>query len=159
MKLWDIIKTVGSAAIQVALPGVGSGIVAAVNAFLPDDNKLPSGATGDDINNAVSRLSPDQQASLMEKEFDVSITQIKESNSTVRAMLESDVKNPQSTRPYIAKGAFHVIAFSIIATMSSWVYAVFMKDEELISNIMDGWQFILAVIGPLVTLYGLTLVF
>lgn len=31
MKLWDIVKSVGSAALQVALPGTGSLIVGALN--------------------------------------------------------------------------------------------------------------------------------
>ena len=88
----------------------------------------------------------------MEKEFDVSITQIKESNSTVRAMLESDTKNPHTTRPYIAKGAFHVVAFVVIVTISVWAYGVFIRDDDLVKTVMGGWQFVLAVIGPLVTL-------
>lgn len=152
MKLWDIVKTVGSAALQVALPGTGSLIVGAVNEFLPDDKKLPAGATGDDLNNAIASLPPEQQASVMEKEFDVSITQIKESNSTVRVMLESDAKNPHSTRPYIAKGSFHVVAFVVIVTISVWAYGVLISDDGLVKTVMGGWQFILAVIGPLVTL-------
>lgn len=152
MKLWDIIKTVGSAAIQVALPGTGSLIVGAVNKLLPDDKKLPAGATGDDLNTAIASLPPEQQASVMEKEFDVQLTQIKESNSTVRAMLESDAKNPHSTRPYIAKGAFHVVAFVIIVTISAWAYGVLVSDDSLVKMVMEGWRFVLAVIAPLVTL-------
>jgi hypothetical protein len=152
VKLWDILKTVGSAALQVALPGTGSLIVGAVNEFLPDDKKLPAGATGDDIGGAISRLPAADQASIMEKEFDVEITQIKESHSTVRAMLDSDAKNPQSTRPYIAKGSFHVVAFSIIAVVSVWSYGVISGDSVMVKEVVGGWPFIIAVIGPLVTL-------
>lgn len=152
MKLWDVLRSVGSAALQVALPGTGSLIVGAVNELLPDGKKLPAGATGDDLNNAIANLPPEQQASIMEKEFDVSITQIKESNSTVRAMLASDVKNPHSTRPYIAKGAFHVVAFVVVVVVVVWAYGVFSGDEAIVTAVMGGWQFVLAVIGPLVTL-------
>jgi hypothetical protein len=152
VKLWDIVKTVGSAALQVALPGTGSLIVGAVNEFLPDDKKLPAGATGDDIGGAISRLPAAQQAALLEKEFDVEITQIKESNSTIRAMLESDAKNPHSTRPYIAKGSFHVVGLSIITVVSVWAYGVVSGDSVVIKAVVDGWPFILAAIGPLVTL-------
>ena len=151
MKLWDILKTVGGAALQVALPGTGSLIVGAVNEFLPDDKKLQAGATGNDINNAIANLPPEQQASIMEKEFDVSITQIKESNSTVRAMLESDAKNPQSTRPKIALQAFYVVAYSNVLAISIWAWAVITSENPL-KNLTDGWPFILAVTGTLVTL-------
>ncbi len=152
MKLWDIVKTVGSAALQVALPGTGSLIVNTVNDLLPDDKKLPTGATGDDINSAIANLPTEKQAALMAKEFDVEITQIKEGNSTVRVMLENDAKNPHSTRPYIAKGSFHVVAFTIIVVVSVWAYGVLRGDEVLVTAVMGGWQFILATVGPLVTL-------
>jgi hypothetical protein len=46
MKLWDIVKTVGSAAIQAALPGTGSLIVGAVNELLPEGKKTPSRGDG-----------------------------------------------------------------------------------------------------------------
>ena len=150
MKLWDIIKTVGSAALQVALPGTGSLIVGAVNELLPDDKKLPAGATGDDLNNAIASLPPEQQASVMEKEFDVEITQIKESNATLRTMLESDAKNPHSTRPKIALEAFYVVAFISILVVSMWAYAILKQDEKLVKVIVDGWPWVLAVIGPFV---------
>lgn len=152
MKLWDIVKKVGSTALQVALPGTGSLIVGAVNEFLPDDQKLPNGATGNDLNNAILKLPAEQQASIMEKEFDVEITQIQESYSTVRAALESDAKNPQSTRPYIAKGSFHVVAFVLVVTICTWCYGVITADELMVKTIVEGWPFIIAILGPLVTL-------
>lgn len=150
MKLWDIVKTVGSAALQVALPGTGSLIVGAVNELLPDDKKLPAGATGDDLNSAIASLPPEQQASVMEKEFDVSITQIKESNSTLRTMLESDAANPHSTRPRIALGAFRVVSFISILIVSMWAWAVIKGDEKLVKAVVDGWPLAFAIIGPFV---------
>jgi hypothetical protein len=152
MKLWDIVRTVGSAALQVALPGTGSLIVGAVNEFLPQDKKLPAGATGDDIGAAIAHLPAADQALIMEKEFEVEITQIKETNSTLRAMLDSDAKNPHSTRPYIAKGSFHVVAFSIISVISVWSYGVILGDSAMVKEVVGGWPFVIAVIGPLVTL-------
>jgi hypothetical protein len=67
-------------------------------------------------------------------------------------MLEHDAKNPHSTRPYIAKHSFHTISFVIVITVSVWAYGVFTKQAELIKAVMDGWPFVLAVIGPLVSL-------
>jgi len=151
MKLWDIIKSVGSAAITTMVPGGGL-LIGAINQVLPKDKQLPATATGDEVNSAVAPLPPDQRAAIMEKEFDVTLAQIEESNSTVRAMLESDAKNPHSTRPYIAKGAFHVVAFVIIVTISAWAYGVLTSDDSLVKTVMGGWQFVLAVIAPLVTL-------
>ncbi len=151
MKLWDIIKTVGTGLISATVPGAGL-LISAVNEMLPKDKQLPATATGTDIQKVIHSLPPGQQAQLMEKEFDVDITEIKETNSTLRVMLESDTKNPHTTRPYIAKGSFLVIAFTIVVTISMWAYGILKADATLVKAVMDGWPFILAVIGPLVTL-------
>jgi hypothetical protein len=151
MKLWDIIKNVGTGIIKEVVPGGGL-LVGAINELLPDDKQLPDSATGEDVKTAISKLTPAQQASIMEKEFDVDITQIKESNVTLRAMLEADTKNPQTTRPYIAKHSFHVIAIAVMFAILMWSYGVLIKDKDLVEAVMDGWPFILSVIGPFVTL-------
>jgi hypothetical protein len=150
MNIWDIVKTVGSG-VLATMPG-GPLVLGAVNALLPDDQKLPETATGQQIGDAVATLPPEARAELLNKEFEVDITQIKESHSTVRVMLESDAKNPHSTRPYIAKHSFHVIAFAVVVAVSIWGYGVWTKDSTLVKAVVDGWPFILAVIGPFVIL-------
>ncbi|MCP4282554.1 MAG: hypothetical protein GY776_21475, partial [Alteromonas sp.] len=105
MKLLDILGKVGGAVVRAVVPGGGL-IVDVINEFLPDDKKLDSGATGSDVSNAVQSLPAEQRAKLLGREFDVDITQIQESNATLQAMLHADTKTPQTTRPYIAKGAF-----------------------------------------------------
>lgn len=151
-KLWDIVKTVGSTALQVALPGAGTAIVAAVNEFLPDDSKLPGGATGNDAIDAINRLSPEAQSAVMNKKFDVDIERIKQQYSTVQAMLTADASMPQTTRPYIAKHAFHVVAFAVIVTISIWAIAIINKDDDMVNAVNNGWMFVLSVLGPLVVL-------
>lgn len=151
MKLWDVIKTVGSGVIREVVPGGGI-LVDAVNEFLPDDKKLPSDATGQDIDEAVATLPPAQQAQILEKEFDVDMTRIRQTNETVRAMLESDAKNQHTTRPYIAKNAFHVIAFAVIVVVATWSYGVIAGRDGLVESVTSGWPFILSVIGPFVIL-------
>jgi len=152
MNIWDIAKTVGAGALNLVVPGAGSAILGVVNEFLPANKQLSADATGHDVSNAIQSLPADQRAAVMEKQFDVDITQIKESNSTLRVMLESDVKNPHSTRPYIAKGAFLVVAFSIIVIISLWAVSVFNNDVSTVTAVVDGWPFVLAVMAPLVTL-------
>lgn len=151
-KLWDIVKTVGSTALQVALPGTGSAIVAAVNEFLPDDSKLPGTATGNDAVNAIQKLSPEAQASVMNKQFDVDIERLRQQYGTIQTMLTSDATMQHTTRPYIAKGAFHVVAFVTIVTISIWSYAIATGDDSMVTAVVNGWPFILGVVGPLVVL-------
>jgi len=151
MNVWDIVKTVGTGAISALVPG-GGAIIGAINAFLPDSSKLSSDATGQQAADAIQGLPASDRAAIMAKKFDVTITEIKESHSTVRAMLESDAKTPHTTRPYIAKGAFHVVAFTIISIVSVWIVSVYNEATETVKAIMDGWPFIVAVLAPLVTL-------
>ena len=151
MKLWDIVKTVGAGIISTTVPG-GAFLLGAVNEFLPDDKKLPETATGHDVQSAMATLSPDQQASLMEKEFEVDITQIKQSYSTMRAMLEADANTPHTTRPKIAYQAFQVVGTTTIITISLWAFAVATGNDKMVKTVMDGWPFVLGVVGPLVIL-------
>jgi hypothetical protein len=151
MKLLEILGKVGSSIVREVVPGGGL-IVDAVNTFLPDDKKLPANASGADITRAAASLPPEQQAALMSKEFDIEITEIKESYATVRAMLDSDAKNPQSTRPYIAKHAFHVVAFTLTLTVSMWAYGVGSGKVDIIKEVNAGWPFVLTIIGTPVAL-------
>lgn len=151
MKLWDIVRNVGGGIIKNVVPGGGL-IVDVVNEFLPKDKQLGADATGADVDKAVANLTPEARASLMEKEFDVDITQIQESNSTLRTMLESDAKSPHSTRPYIAKHSFHVVAFAVIVTISLWSYGIVKADTTMVKTITEGWPFLLSAIAPLAVL-------
>jgi len=151
MDLLSIAKTVGAAVVRSAVPGGGL-LLDAVNEFLPADKKLPGDATGDQVRATVEALPPEQRAAVFEKEFDVDITQIQESNETVRAMLAADATSTHTTRPHIALGSFYVVAFAIVVVVGTWAYGVVSDNDTLVTAVMDGWPFILAAIGPLVTL-------
>lgn len=150
MDLWSIVKSVGSAVVRDAVPG-GGAIIDAVNAVLPADKKLPSNATGHDAANAIQALPPEQRSAVMQKEYDVDIATIQARSSTLQAAIEADVKNPQSTRPRIALGAFQVVAYAMIVAISAWAYGVIKADNPL-TAVQNGWPFILSVIGPFVVL-------
>ena len=147
MKLLEIVKTVGGAVVRNAVPGGGL-LVDVVNEFLPYGKKLPAEATGYDIASAVDSLPAEQRAPLMSREFDVQLEQ----HHTLQAMLQAEQCSTHTTRPRIALGAFHLVAFVSIVAISLWAYAVAVKDDELVAAVTDGWPFIAAVVGPFVTL-------
>lgn len=151
MDLWSIIKTVGTGIISAAVPG-GPLIVSAINEFLPDKAKLPENATGAQAQDALASLPAEQRAQIMDRQFDVEITQIKEAYASNRAMLEADAVMPHTTRPYIAKHSFHVVAFTSVVTVSLWAYGIIKADTKMVETIVNGWPFLLAAIGPLVVL-------
>jgi len=147
MKLGDILKTVGSGLIQTLLPGTGSLIVAGINEFLPSGEQLPENATVEQANDAISKLTPEQQASVLEKEYDVKI----EAYNTLQVMLQANAQSKHTTRPKIAYEAFLVIAFVNIVAISLWAWAVINSDNPL-ASINDSWAFIGTLTGTLTTL-------
>lgn len=150
-KLWDVIKTVGSGVVREVVPGGGM-LIDAVNEMLPPGQRLPNDATARDMERAIDSLPAEQRARVLEKEFAVDVERIQQSNETLRAMLVSDSEMKHTTRPYIAKHAFHVVAFSVVVTVSAWAYGVVIKDVDIVDAIMEGWPFMLSVIGPFVVL-------
>lgn len=149
MKLFDIIKKVGGVALNF-VPG-GGPVLSAVNALLGSDDQLPPNATGHQLGAAVATLSGSEKASLMEKEFDVQITEIEEGNETLREMLKRDAENPHSTRPKIALGAFHVIAFVCVGVIVLWGYGVFVENTAIVNAVTESWMMVVSLITPLIT--------
>lgn len=150
LKLLDILKNVGSEIIRNAVPG-GSLIVSTLNSLLPSTSKLDDNATGDDITKAIYTLPEDKRADVLGQKFEVEKTLITESSSCLQAAIEADTKTPQTTRPKIALGCFRVVAFIHICAVCAWGYGVVITDELVITSIMQGWPFILALTGPFTT--------
>lgn len=149
MKLLDIVKTVGSSAVKELVPG-GGVLINAVNEFLPKEHRLPNTATGDDVENALNTLPAEQRAKVMEKEFDVKITDIEQRGKTVRAMLEADAMAKHTTRPYVIKHSFHLVAVVTLAITTAWFIGVVKSDEALVEAVMSGYPFILTLTAPFV---------
>lgn len=142
MKLLAIAKQAGAALFREAVPG-GALILDGLNAFLPDNKKLGPNVTGDEM---LRDLPPD----VLDKQFDVQLEMIRQAGETNRAMLHAEANSKQTTRPRIALGAFRVVAFVVILAVSMWGVAVLRGDETMLAIVVDGWPFVLAVLGPLV---------
>jgi len=152
MNLFEIAKRVGTGLIRELVPGGGL-LIDVVNEILPDGQKLPQNATGTMLETAAKGLPPEQQAALMLKQFDVQINETTQSNETLRSMLASEAITPQSTRPKMALGAFHLTAALTIMITSGWLYGVLVGPKDSIAKtIMEGWPFVVALINPFVVL-------
>lgn len=117
MKLRSILR--GAASVAGTLnPAVGAAI-GLVNQFLPSDKKLPLEATGAEVEDAmVANLTPDQRASLYERNVDLVIAQEEGWTARYEAMCRSD---GQSTRAWIAKQMARVLVFEILA-FTVWAF-------------------------------------
>lgn len=150
LKLFDIIAKVGKSAIKAVMPGSVGAVLDAVNSLLPKDKQLGDSATGDDISAAIESLPPDQRAGILSKELDVELTEIKESYSTARAMLEAERLSTHTTRPEIALGAFRLVAAITLMIVSGWLVAVVKGDAVMAETIQGGAVWVGVLLVPFI---------
>ena len=145
MKLGDILKKVGSTIIRNVVPG-GSLIVDVVNGFLPKEKQLPKDATGDQIDQAVKGLTPEQQSQIYMKEIDVELAEISSWTQVQGSLAEAD-KAGASTRPKIALMMAYIVGFVVLTFSSMWIVAIFRDQIEMIKKLADSWPLMLTIIA------------
>lgn len=119
MNFGDVLKTIGSGLLSTH--PVGAGIVSAVNLFLDDDDKLPEGATGEQVKRKVGELPAEAQTKLMEKQVDLDIKKEEGWTERYKSMCEND---GQSTRPRIALMMAKVFCGVLLGFVIILAYAV-----------------------------------
>jgi len=148
MNIGSILSKIGGSVIKSVVPGLGiaTEIVGVINSFLPSDKKLSDNATGTDAQKAIALLPLDKQAELMEKKYDVEITEIQEWSNVIESLGEVD-KTGHTTRPAIAMRMSQLIAFGVVITLSPIAYAIVVGDPKMILSISQIWPVIATVIG------------
>ena len=144
-KIFDSLKGPLAAVASTMIPG-GPAILAAVNAFLPDEKKLPDTATGGDIVSAVGSLPPEQRSSLMEKQIDLEIEKVHSWTDIQKSLNEADASGA-STRPWIAKMMATIVAIAVLMFMVVWALAIGTGDAETLKALSDSWAMMLTVLG------------
>lgn len=123
MKFTDILKVLKPAASIAAslIPG-GAAAVELINAILPDGERLPPTATGEQVAEKFESLPPDIQSDMLEQEIKLEIALDEGRTDRYKAMCESD-HSGHSTRPKIALRMSTVLCFEILAfTVWCFVY-------------------------------------
>lgn len=143
--LFDAIKGPALTMASTLIPG-GPAILAAVNAFMPDDKKLPPAATGQEIVSAVQGLPPDQQAELMKMELQVEMQEIQSWEKIQASLAQADAAGA-STRPKIAMMMAYCVVIVVYIFIGAWTWAMFNVDKTALEVIKDSWPMMVAVIG------------
>lgn len=146
MDVLKIIRKVGGAVLSSVVPGYDV-VVSAVNAFLPEGNKISGTSTGVEIEKAIESLPPDKQAELLSKQLDVEITEIKEHSNVMATLADAD-KAGASTRPAVAKlmAWFFAIFGGIFALVVCW--AIIWAEPETLKTLKGLWPLVLSILGP-----------
>ncbi len=158
--VWEVVKTVGAGVISSVVPG-GGAVIDVINMFLDDDKKLPATATGQQALDAIDSLPPEAQVQVLNKQLDVKLESIKQSHDSLRAMLAANANSTHTTRPWIAKWSFVFTAiFSGVVgliVVCAYAYAVYKRDAALVAAVVDGWPFVLAVMGAVTGTFSILL--
>lgn len=148
MALKDILS--GVAAVAGAVNPAVMGGITLINAFLPDDKKLTPQSTGADVMAAYNGLPQDQRMTI-DQRAQIELAHLVQGHDTLRTMLETDARNPQSTRPKVVLGSFWFLAISNMLIIFIWAYAVIIENDKLVGAIMNGWPMIAALQAPFAT--------
>jgi hypothetical protein len=145
----NILKAAGGMVLRNVFPPLGGMAFEAINAVV--DEKLSEDTTGEQAEAAVSKLPPEQKASLLEKQLDVEM--LKETEFTERMRILGDVdKTGMSTRPKIAQQ----MAYLVIGSTGSFVFAlivsILLNKTGMVKELKDAWPVVLAILGTPTTL-------
>jgi hypothetical protein len=144
MDIWDIVKKAGTSVLTSVIPGAGIAIDL-VNSFRDADDQLPNNATGKQLEDAVKSLTPEQQAQITNRKFDLEEKRIEANVALMNA------GPAHATRAWIAKWAFILVAVSTALVVIIWGKAVVWdKSDTMVKTIMDGWPFVAALLSPFI---------
>lgn len=146
MDFLNIAKTIGSAV--VGLHPIGAMALGVVNQFLPENEKLPTTATGNELVSRVGQIPPEFQAQIMSQQFDVTMEQIKQSHLTMQTMLQTEAVSPQSTRPKaVMIITWFVCVISFLYAFSHFLAAV-NGEVETIKALNDSFYVVVGILAP-----------
>lgn len=141
MKIFDVLKKVGGGIIKQVFPAAGA-VIDVVNAVLPDDKKLTDTATGTEVEEAIKTLPPDQQAAILNRQFDVQIEEMKSFSRDIATLADVD-KAGASTRPQIAIMMAWLICYGVGVAITGWALALYYGKVTLEGS----WPLMLAILG------------
>ena len=143
MKLKQILGAAANAATVLApqlSPAIGI-----LNAFLPDDKKLPTTATGRDVAAAYDRLPPELQQQI-DARAQVELAHIEAGVDRLQAMVS--VENAGSnTRPQIAHMMAWTVVLAAVTMMLMWARAVWVGDSAALEQLAGSWELMLAILA------------
>lgn len=142
MKISEVLKKVGSAAVKELVPG-GGFLIDLVNDFLPAGEQLHPLATGEQVTAAIAAMPPDIKEKILSKQYDVEIAEINADVEKVKAMAEVD-KAGASTRPHIALLMAYVVAIAEVLGVTFWAVAVLQE----MMTVENSWPVLLSLLGP-----------
>ena len=151
MNIFNIIKNAGIGIFRDIVPG-GKEILAAINAFLPDNKKMGGAVTVEAVEANLRDLTPEQYVKVSALEFNVKIEELRQSHETLRTMLDANAISKHTTRPFIAKWSFVLVAIITLLIVVAWASAVMANKPLLVEAIMGGWPFVVALLVPFFTL-------
>ena len=145
MVVWKkILKSVALTA--VSSHPAGAGILAAVNAFLPEEKKLPVDATGNQVESAIEAMPAEQRAAALDRLADVEIVESNNFAQVQKALASADGVG-SSTRPEIALMMAKTVCFAVVVLIAAIAVSLALGESQAIQDLGEAWLLIGAVLG------------
>lgn len=109
-----------------------------------------TGTSTPDAAKVALEQNPEMAVKFQQAANELEATIFKERGETMRAAINADKDNPHTTRPKIALGSFHLVAFVTLTVVSMWAVAVLRGDAAMVKEIVAGWPWLVAIIAPFV---------
>lgn len=141
----DLAIKAGAGILTAVFPPAAA-LIPVVNQFLDDDDKLPQDATGDQVTQALGKLTPEQMVQIESKRIDLQIT---ESNNwaKVQDSLAKADSTGNSTRPQIALMMAWMVVAQVITVCACILYSSFAKDDTALKVLAQYWEMLTASMG------------
>lgn len=130
MKLFDFAKKVGAGVIK-ELP-MGNMILDGVNALLPNDVKLPTSATGEDLKSAIDSLPPAERARVMEAQLAVDEKLVEARGAVVIAEAKGESWLQRNWRP----ATMLIMVLTCVAYVFDW-FGARSVDTSVIEKFIE----------------------
>ena len=120
-------------------------VIGIVNAFLPDDKKLPANANGQQVVAAYDDLAPEAQREIDDRAR-VELAHVQAEVSQLAAMVSVESAN-SNTRPHIAYLMAVTVVVAVAVMMVMWARAVWAGDSEALAQLAGSWELMLAILA------------
>lgn len=142
MNIAEILKNVGKGLLKNAFPPISGIVFDTINASLSDSKQLGENSTGEEAEEAIRDLPPEQRASLLEKKFEFEITKVKEFTKVQEILAKADIAGA-SFRPWIAVAMAAIVVYADLVAITAWAFTVYKNPEILAST----WPLIVAILA------------
>ena len=150
MNIKSFLKTVGLG--LISSNPMGAAALTVINGFLPDDKKLPENATGEQAQDAIKSLSPDQLAQLELAE--IHLAEVEEEGRTARYIAMCAAEGQETRAKVVLIAIWGLISTNLLFMLViAWVYVERGASEAFSPSLIGTYTVMTGTLAYVVRAY------